>query len=103
MQCSVLGGGEETCPEKCLHGNDVFTVRASAVRDDCQVRREHLWCGLEGGGGSGAGRGSAVWQLLRRPDPPAAGLPGPDTYDFFFFFFSFSFSSRLKKEGDKQL
>lgn len=44
-----------------------------------------------------------MWQLLRRPDPPAAGLPRPDTYDFSFFFFSFSFSSRLKKEGDKQL
>ena len=37
VQCSVLGGGKETCPEKCLHGNDVFTVRASAVSDDCGV------------------------------------------------------------------
>lgn len=59
--------------------------------------------GLGGGGrGCGVGRGSAVWRLLRHPDPPAAGLPRPDTYDFSFFFFP-SLSSRLKKEGDKQL
>ena len=50
MQYSVPGGGEETCPEECLHGNDVFTVRTSAVRGDCQVWRVHkTWSGLEGG------------------------------------------------------
>lgn len=48
----------------------------------------------------GGGAGLAVWRLLGRPDPSSCR---PDTYDFSFFFFFPFFSSRLKKEGDKQL
>lgn len=42
--------------------------------------------------GAGVGRSQQCSGFhSRHPDPPAAGLPRPDTYDFSFFFFSFSF------------
>ena len=50
------------------------------------------------GGGQQCGNCSGV-QILQLQ--ACLGLT-PMTF-FFFFFFSFSFSSRLKKEGDKQL